>query len=221
MKKVAVVLAGCGFLDGAEIYESTLTLLKLDQLDVPYQCLAPNVPQMHVINHLTGEVVPGESRNVLIESARIARGQIQDVATVKASDFSAVIFPGGFGAAKNLCNFAVQGPDCDVNPEVSRLISEALTAQLPLGFICIAPAMMAKVAQQTGLQLRLTLGPDAEWNNKLGAMNQLAQACQVSEILVDEAHRVVSTPAYMQAERISQAAVGIEKLVSTVVGWLR
>ncbi|PIQ27649.1 isoprenoid biosynthesis protein ElbB [bacterium (Candidatus Blackallbacteria) CG17_big_fil_post_rev_8_21_14_2_50_48_46] len=221
MKKVAVVLSGCGVFDGAEIYESTLTLLNLDRLDLPYQCLAPNIPQMHVINHLTGEVMEAESRNVLVEAARIARGEIQDLATAKAEDFSAVIFPGGFGAAKNLCNFAVKGPDCDVNPEVERFISEALQAKLPLGFICIAPALMGKVAQRAGIKTSLTLGTGAEWAEKIEAMGQTHAACPVREIVVDEANRMISTPAYMEAGRISEAADGIENLVKTLAAWLR
>lgn len=221
MKKVAVVLSGCGVFDGAEIYESTLTLLNLDRLDVPYQCMAPNIPQMHVINHLTGQVAEGETRNVLVEAARIARGDILDLAQVKAADYSAVIFPGGFGAAKNLCDFAVKGPDCDVNPEVERLISEALDAKIPLGFVCIAPAIMGKVAQKVGIKTTLTLGTGAEWAEKMQAMGTPHLSCPVREVAIDEAHQIISTPAYMEAGRISEAADGIETLVKTLVGWLR
>ncbi len=221
MKKVAVVLSGCGVFDGAEIYESTLTLLNLDRLDVPYQCMAPNIPQMHVINHFTGQVVEGETRNVLVEAARVARGEIVDLAQVNAADYSAVIFPGGFGAAKNLCDFAVKGPDCEVNPEVERLISEALAAKIPLGFVCIAPAIMGKVAQKAGLQTTLTLGTGADWAEKMQAMGTHHLSCPVREVAIDEAHRIISTPAYMEAGRISEAADGIEKLVKTLVGWLR
>lgn len=220
MKKVAVVLSGCGVFDGAEIYESTLTLLKLDRLDVPYQCLAPNVPQLHVINHLNGEPMD-ETRNVLIEAARVARGEIQDLAEAKAEDFSAVIFPGGFGAAKNLCDFAVKGADCEVNSEVERFVREALRAELPLGFICIAPALLGKIAQKTGLQIQLTLGTDPDSAAAIEAMGQQHVACEVSDIVVDEARRIVTTPAYMLASRIREAAEGIDKLVETVVGWIR
>lgn len=221
MKKVAVVLSGCGVFDGAEIYESTLTLLRLDQLDVPYQCLAPNIEQMHVVNHLSGDPAAGESRNVLVEAARIARGDIKDLAEAKASDYSAVIFPGGFGAAKNLSNFAVKGPDAEVNSEVERFVKEAYQAKLPLGFMCIAPAVLGKIAQKAGIKTTLTLGSDAEWNSKLEAMGQQAVSCDAREVVVDEAHKLVTTPAYMVASRISEAAVGINKLVETVVGWLR
>ncbi|PKL76523.1 MAG: isoprenoid biosynthesis protein ElbB [Candidatus Melainabacteria bacterium HGW-Melainabacteria-1] len=220
-KPVAVVLSGCGVFDGAEIYESTLTLLRLDQQDMAYQCLAPNVPQLHVINHLTGEPSKDESRNVLIESARLARGDIKDLAEVKAADFSAVIFPGGFGAAKNLCDFAVHGPDCSVNSEVERFVLEATQQGLPMGFICIAPSVMGKIAQKAGWQTQLTLGTDADWGAKIDAMGQTHVACEVTEIVIDETRRIVSTPAYMLAGRISEAAVGINKLVDTIVGWLK
>lgn len=221
MKKIAVVLSGCGVFDGAEIYESTLTLLHLDRLDLPYQCLAPNIPQIHVINHLTGEVMAGESRNVLVEAARIARGEIRDLAAARAEEFSAVIFPGGFGVAKNLCDFAVQGPDCTVNPEVERLISEALQLKLPLGFICIAPALMGKVAQKAGLKTDLTLGTGHDWAQKIEAMGQNHHYCPVRDVTIDETHRIISTPAYMEAGRISEAADGIERLVKTLADWLR
>lgn len=221
MKKIAVVLSGCGVFDGAEIYESTLTLLNLDRLDLPYQCLAPNIPQLHVINHLTGEVMEGENRNVLIEAARIARGEIRDLAEAKAEEFSAVIFPGGFGVAKNLCDFAIKGPDCTVHPEVERLIMEAIQLKIPLAFICIAPALMGKVAQKAGLKMNLTLGNAQEWAEKIEAMGQYHQSCPVREVIVDETHRIISTPAYMEAGRISEAADGIERLVKTLANWLR
>lgn len=221
MKPVAVVLSGCGVFDGAEIYESTLTLLRLDQLDIPYQCMAPNVPQLHVINHLTGEVVKDEHRNVLIEAARVARGEIIDLAEAKADHYSAVIFPGGFGAAKNLCDFAVKGADCEVNSEVERIVTEALAARLPLGFICIAPAAMGKIAQLAGLKTKLTLGNDPDSAAGINAMGQQHIDCEVSEIVVDEVNRVVTTPAYMLAGRISEAAVGITKLVDQIHQWLK
>lgn len=220
MKKIAVVLSGCGVFDGAEIYESTLTLLALDRRNMAYQCMAPNIEQMHVINHLTGEVSEGESRNVLVEAARIARGEIMDLAEARAEDFAAVIFPGGFGAAKNLCNFAIKGPDCDVNSDVEKFILSALEHHLPLGFICIAPAIMGKVAQKSGRAANLTLGQGKEWAQKIEAMKQKHIACPVQDIVIDETLKVISTPAYQEAGRISEAADGIEKLVNKIASWL-
>lgn len=220
MKKVAVVLAGAGVFDGAEIYESTLTLLALDRQDLAYECLAPNILQYHVVNHLTGEVAELEHRNVLVESARVARGQIKDLAEAKLEDYAAVIFPGGFGVAKNLCDFAFKGPDCEVNPQVEQFVLSALKQKLPLGFICIAPALMGKIAQKAGLKLNLTLGTGADWAEKIAFMEQVHVSCEVGDTVRDETHRIVCTPAYQEAQRISEAADGIEKLVQVLKNWL-
>ena len=143
-KKIGVILSGCGVYDGSELNETVITLLAIDRAGAEAVCMAPNIEQMHVINHLSGEPTEGETRNVLVESARIARGNIKDTATVTAADFDALILPGGFGAAKNLCDFAVKGPDCNVNPDVSRLVKETVVAKKPLAAICIAPALLAK-----------------------------------------------------------------------------
>ena len=140
MPKVGVVLSGCGVNDGSEIHESIITLLALSRAGAEVQCMAPDTDQLHVVNHLTGEEAEGETRNVLVESARIARGDIVDIATVKGDDVDALIFPGGFGAAKNLCDFAVKGTDCTVHPDVLRLTKEMVSAKKPVGVICIAPA---------------------------------------------------------------------------------
>ncbi len=145
MAKVGVVLSGCGVYDGAEIHEAVITLLALDRAGAEAICMAPDTEQMHVVNHLTGDVAEGQSRNVLVESARIARGNIKNIKDVKAADIDALMFPGGFGAAKNLCDFAVKGADCSVNPEVTRLVKEVMSAKKPLAAVCIAPALISKV----------------------------------------------------------------------------
>src|SRR3990172_1601591 len=144
-KKIGVILSGCGVYDGSEIHEAVITLLAIDRLGAEAVMCAPNVPQMHVVNHLSGEVEAGASRNVLVESARIARGKIRDLAEVRAEEFDAVMLPGGFGAAKNLCDFAVKGKDCEVRPEVARLIREVHAQGKPVAAVCIAPAVLAKV----------------------------------------------------------------------------
>lgn len=219
MKKVGVVLSGCGVYDGAEIHESVITLLALDRAGAQIICLAPNIDQMHVINHLTGEEVKREKRNVLVESARIARGDIQDIAQATANDFDALIFPGGFGAAKNLCNFAVKGTDCEVNPQVARLVGETHQAGKPIGFICIAPAMAAKIFQEAGIAgVRLTIGTDKGTADAINSMGAVHVDCDVRNAVVDEDNKVVTTAAYMLAGNISEAAEGIEKLVDMIIG---
>ncbi|MBE0596812.1 MAG: isoprenoid biosynthesis glyoxalase ElbB [Desulfuromonadales bacterium] len=217
MPKVGVVLSGCGVFDGAEIHESVITLLALDRAGAEAVCMAPDVTQMHVVNHLTGEPAGGESRNVLVESARIARGKIKNIKDVQASDIDALIFPGGFGAAKNLCDFAVKGPACDIHPEVARLVREVIKAKKPLAAICIAPALISKVLGDDQLAHKLTIGTDADTAKALEAMGSTHEACPVREFVVDKENKIVSTPAYMLAGRISEAADGIEKTVKAVL----
>lgn len=211
--KIGVVLSGCGVMDGAEIHESVLTLLALSKAGIEAVCMAPDMDQMHVIDHLTGKET-GEKRNVLVESARIARGKIQNVKNVKASDVDALIFPGGYGAAKNLCDFAVRGAACKAQPDVARLASEVHQAGKPLGFICIAPALAGKIFE--GGKLKLTIGNEKEPAAEIVKMGHEHEACTVREISVDKKSRIVSTPAYMLAQNIAEAAEGIEKLVKEV-----
>jgi enhancing lycopene biosynthesis protein 2 len=216
-KKIGVVLAGCGVYDGSEIHEAVITLLAIDRAGAEAVCMAPDMEQMHVVNHLTGQPAAGETRNVLVESARIARGKIRNVKEVKASELDALIFPGGFGAAKNLCNFAVQGPACEVHPEVARLVREIVKAKKPLGAVCIAPALLSKVLGDDKLAHRLTIGNDADTAKALESMGSTHEACPVSEFIIDRQNKLVSSPAYMLAGRIAEAAEGIEKTVQALL----
>lgn len=217
MAKIGVVLSGCGVYDGSEIHEAVITLLAIDRAGAEAVCMAPNVEQMHVVNHLTGEVAEGETRNVLVESARIARGQIRNIKAVSAADLDALIFPGGFGAAKNLCDFAVKGADCTVQPEVARLVREVIAAKKPLAAVCIAPALVSKVLGSDKIAHKLTIGTDEATAAALSAMGTEHVACPVREFVVDRENKMVSTPAYMLAGRISEAAEGIEKTVRVLL----
>jgi len=208
-----VILSGCGVYDGAEIYESVITLLRLDQRGAQVQCFAPDIAQLHVINHLTGEEMP-ESRNVLVESARIARGEVKDIREANAEDFDALIVPGGFGSAKNLSNFAVEGTGCTVQPDVLALTEAFAEAGKPVGLICISPALAAKIY---GPGVICTIGNDADTAAALNKMGATHKDCAVSEIVEDKARKLVTTPAYMLAQSISEAASGINKLVDRVL----
>jgi len=212
-KKIAVILSGCGVYDGAEIHESVITLLRLDQRGAQVQCFAPNIAQLHVINHLTGEEMP-ESRNVLVESARIARGNIKDIREADVEDFDALIVPGGFGAAKNLSNFAVEGAGCTVQPEVLALAEAFAEVGKPVGLICISPALAAKIY---GPGVTCTIGNDADTAAAMNKMGATHADCAVTDIVEDKARKLVSTPAYMLAQSISEAASGINKLVDRVL----
>ncbi len=214
MARVGVILSGCGFKDGSEIHEATLTLLALDEAGAAVACLAPNVPQYMVVNHRTGQPA-AEKRQTLAESARIARGRVQDVADVSADDFDAVILPGGFGAAQTLCDFAVKGAACGIDPGVERLLVAMHAAGKPIGAWCIAPAVVARALGRHGV--KLTIGNDratAVALEKLGAKHADAA---VEEVVVDEAHRIVTTPAYMYDASIKAVWQGIRQGVAEVL----
>ena len=214
-KKIGVVLSGCGVYDGAEIHESVLTLLALDRRGAEAVVCAPDAPQMHVVDHRSGQVEAGASRNVLAESARIARGAIRDVAQVKAGEIDGLMLPGGFGAAKNLCDFAVKGASCAVHPEVARLVREVHAQGKPVGAVCIAPALVAKVLGAE--KPRLTIGTDEATAQGLEAMGATHVACAVTEVAVDLERKLVSTPAYMLGKRISEVADGIDEAVGALL----
>ena len=220
MKKVGVLLSGCGVNDGAEIHESVITMLALDRAGAEMVLMAPNIDQMHVVNHYTGQEMD-EYRNVLVESSRVARGNIKDMAEISANDMDALIIPGGFGVAKNLCDYAMAGPDCSINPDVYRLISELKLLNKPIGAICIAPAMMAKILGELDESANMTIGSDETTSKDIEAMGSVHVECQVSEIVVDEGKNLVTTPAYMEAKTIKDAADGIEKLVKQVLSMIK
>lgn len=216
-KRIGVLLSGCGFLDGSEVQESVLSLLFLDRAGAEAICLAPDIEQAQTVNHLSLRSAAGKHRNVLAESARIARGRVFDLNMVGADQLDGLIVPGGYGAARTLSDFAVAGEQCRVRPEVSRLFLEMLKAHKPVGLICIAPALMAKVAQESGIKPRLTIGKDPNTVTLLEKMGAEHVESPVTGIVVDKDHKIVSTPAYMLGTRISDVATGIEKLVTAVL----
>lgn len=212
-KRIAVILSGCGVFDGSEIYESVLTLLRIDQNGAESQCFAPNITQHNVINHLTGEEMP-ESRNVLVEAARLARGEIMSLDECSADDFDGLIIPGGFGAAKNLSDFALTSAEMTIQPDVAAVVQGFAKANKPVGLICIAPAMAGKLF---GQGVRCTIGNDAQTAQAIKKTGAKHVDCAVHDVVVDEKHKLVSTPAYMLAGSISEAATGINALVDTVL----
>ena len=214
MKQVAVILSGSGVFDGAELHEAVLTLLAIEQEGASYQCFAPDVEQLHVVNHLTGEVAEGETRNVLVESARIARGNIKPVTDCDVNAFDTLILPGGFGAAKNLCTFAVDGDKCTFNEEVLEVCKAFAKAKKPAAYACIAPALAAKVYSN---KTKLTIGDDEATACGLNALGATHVECPVDEVVVDNDAKLVTTPAYMLAQNVSEANASISKMVKTVL----
>ena len=213
-KKIGVVLSGCGVYDGSEIHEAVFTLLAIDANGAEAVCLAPDI-ELAEVNHLNGDST-GATRNVLRESARIARGNIRNIAEASAAELDAIILPGGFGAAKNLCDFAVNGPAATIQPDVARLLKEMAAAGKPIGAICIAPALIAVLFGKE-IAPQVTIGTDEGTAAAINATGSCHVKCPVTEFVVDRANKIVSTPAYMLAGRISEAYEGITRTVKAVI----
>ncbi len=216
MIQVGVILSGCGFLDGAEIHEAVSTLLALDRAGATWVAFAPDVAQADVVDHAASTPESG-ARNVLRESARIVRGEIEPTTALDMAKLDALVLPGGFGAAKNLCDFATAGPAARVRPEIQAALRDAHRRGKPIGAICIAPALVAASFRGTDVHPELTIGDDPETARALVSMGAIHRTCDVRSVVVDRKNRIVSTPAYMLARRISEAAEGIEKLVAEVL----
>jgi enhancing lycopene biosynthesis protein 2 len=218
--KVAVVLSGCGVFDGTEIHEAVSVLIHLSRAGAAYECFAPDMAQAHVVNHLTGEPAARESRNVLVESARIARGAIRPLDQLDPKNFDAVFFPGGFGAAKNLCDFAFKGAECAVEPGVERVVKAFHGAGKPVGLCCIAPVIAARVlgTKHGGPGVSVTIGNDAGTAGAIVAMGSKHQERAVTQACVDASRRVVTAPAYMYDAPVHAVYEGIGAMVESVLG---
>ncbi len=214
-KSIAVILSGCGNQDGAEIHESTLTLLAIHKNGADYSCYAPNIKQHHTLNHITGKEMD-EERNVLIESARIARGSITDLAEFSAADHDALILPGGLGAAKNLSDYAFAGTACTINPDVQKAVTDMIAAGKPIGALCIAPVILARLLED----VLITVGQDPAAIAAVESMGARHRTTLQTEVVVDKEHRIVTTPCYMLNARVDQIAAGAERLVKEVLDLL-
>src|SRR5688572_27591397 len=213
--KVGLVLSGCGVFDGSEIHEAVSCLIALDRRGAQIVCMAPNIAQAGVTNHLSKQPAAGQTRNVLEESARIARGKIRDIATVQASELDALVLPGGFGAAKNLSDFAAKGAACTVNPEVERLVSEMHAAGKPVGLACIAPVLAAKILSKH--RPRLTIGTDKGTADAINSMGGQHVNADPTGVVTDEQNRLVTTPCYMNDVGPWTVFQGVEKMVEQVL----
>ncbi len=211
-KLFAVILSGCGHQDGAEIHEATLTLWAIHKNGADYQCFAPDIPQHHVLNHITGQEM-NEQRNVLIESARIARGRILDLAAFDAAGVDGLVLPGGLGAAKNLCTYAFDGPDCTVNEDVARAIRTMHQQGKPIGALCIAPVIVARVLGD----VEVTIGQDETTAANLVKMGARHTSTWQGEVAIDRANRVVTTPCYMLDSRVDQIGEGADNVIRAML----
>ncbi|HHN47430.1 MAG TPA: isoprenoid biosynthesis glyoxalase ElbB [Bacteroidales bacterium] len=212
MKKFAIIISGCGVYDGAEIHETVMTMLAIKKAGADYQMFAPDMPQYHVINHLTGEEMP-EKRNVLVESARIARGNIKPLAEYDPKDYDALILPGGFGVAKNLCTFAFDGADCTLNPDVEKAVKATHAAKKPIGALCIAPVLISKLLGD----VEVTIGQDAGTAEAITRMGSTHVKTTHGEVVVDKKHNVFTTPCYMLDANIIQIELGAMNVVEAMM----
>ena len=212
MKKFAVLISGSGVFDGAEIHETVLTMLAIKKTGAEYQIFAPDMMQHHVINHLTGEEMP-EIRNVLVESARIARGNVKPLAEYDPKDYDALILPGGFGAAKNLCTFAFDGANCKVQPDVEKAVKDTHALNKPIGALCIAPALISKLLGD----VELTIGQDAGTAETISKMGSKHIRTTHGEVVVDKKHNVFTTPCYMLDANIMQIELGAMNVVEAMM----
>ena len=216
MKKIGVVLSGCGAQDGSEIHEAVITLLSLDRAGAHAKIMAPDMKQLHVINHLSGKTMKS-NRNSLIESSRIARGKIVPINTVKGEDIDAIIFPGGTGMAKNIFNYGLVGKDFTIISDVERITIESLKLGKPIGAICIAPVMIAKVLQNMGINGTVTGGYNQQIIEDIEDMGINTKQVGAEDIVIDELNKIISTPAYVEGKSIGEVATGITKLVDKVL----
>lgn len=212
MKKIAVVLSGCGVYDGAEIHEAVLTMFAIDSNGAAYEIFAPDIDQHHVVNHLKGTETD-ETRNVLIESARIARGKIKALSEFSGKTFDAIIFPGGYGAAKNLSSFAFDGSNCRVNDQVEAVIREMVSLGKPIGALCISPVILAKILGN----VKITIGDDPETIRAIEEMGATHVTTTHGEVVVDQQKKIVTTPCYMLDATIAQIGEGANNLVKAIL----
>ncbi len=210
----AIVLSGCGRADGSEIHETTCAMLAIDCLNATYQCFAPNINQAMVVNHITGNKVE-EQRNVLVESARIARGNIKDLKDFNPKDFDAIVFPGGIGAVINWCDFSESGVSCKVETSVRKAIWDSYKSSLPIGAMCIAPVLIAKVLGAEGV--KVTIGNDEKVIASIVKTGAVHENKEAKEVCVDQIHKVVTTPAYMLASSIKEVCEGADNMIKALL----
>ena len=211
-KQTAIILSGCGVYDGAEIHEAILTMLAIAKQNADYTIFAPDIEQHHVINHLKGEETT-EKRNVLVEAARIARGDIKALSDYRVQDFDALFIPGGFGAAKNLSSFAFDGANCTIEKETERAIIETHSAKKPIGALCITPALIAKVLKD----VKVTIGQDKATAEAIEQMGSTHANSNHGEVIIDEANKLATTPCYMLDANLVQIAEGADNIVKAVL----
>ncbi len=221
--KIGVLLSGCGVYDGAEIQEAVLTLLAIEEIGAKAVCISINKDQHHVVNHLTGEEMP-EKRNILVESARIARGEVLDIGSVEPADIDALVIPGGFGSAKNFTEWAFEGPAGSIDPKVKLLLVNLINIGKPIAALCVSPIVVAKAFEGSAVHPSMTLGSDKEaspydiggFSDGLTSTGAIAHMKSIREIQIDEVNKIVSAPCYMMEASILDVRKNIRKAIEAL-----
>lgn len=221
--KIGVLLSGCGVYDGVEIQEAVLTLLAIEEIGAKAVCIGLNQNQHHVINHLTGEEMP-EKRNMLIEAARIARGEIQDITTVAPADLDALVIPGGFGSAKNFTSWAFDGPEGSIDSKVKLLIVNMVNVGKPIAALCVSPIVVAKAMEGSSVKAKLTIGTDIApspydikgFSNGLESLGASTTMKMIDEIEIDKENKIITAPCYMMEASIVEVRKNIRKAIETI-----
>ena len=221
--KIGVLLSGCGVYDGAEIQESVLTLLAIEEMGAEAICISVDENQYHIVNHLTGEEMPG-ARNMLVEAARIARGKIHEISTISPSMIDALIIPGGFGSAKNFTKWAFAGPECEINPKVKLLLVNMINVGKPIVALCVSPIIVAKALQDSKIHTKMTIGTDQEpspyditsFVDGLRTSNVETSMKSVHEIEIDSKNKIITAPCYMMEASILDVRKNIQKALEAL-----
>jgi enhancing lycopene biosynthesis protein 2 len=221
MPKIGVILSGCGVFDGTEVTEAVMTMYFLEKKGADIVYMAPDIQQYHVVNHLNGELSEGGGRNVLEEAARIVRGNIKNMKDINIDELDALVIPGGFGAAKNLTSYAIDGNNCKVNQDVKDAVKKIIEAKKPLAAICIAPVLVAKALEGTGIKSKLTIGNDEKVAGSIKSFGATHVECPVKEAVVDEKNKIVTTPAFMLGQNTLEVAAGIEDTIEKLYKFLK
>jgi enhancing lycopene biosynthesis protein 2 len=222
--KIGVLLSGCGVYDGAEIQETVFALLAIEELGAEAICLSVNKNQHHVVNHLTGEEMP-ESRNMLVEAARIARGAVHDISTFDNTQIDALVIPGGFGSAKNFTTWAFEGPNGSILPEIKELIQQCISDKKPIAALCVSPVIVGLALNQSDLQATMTLGTDKEkspyeinaFSSGLSQTGVQVEMKTIREIALDEKLKIVSAPCYMMDASIVEIRTNIQQAMQALI----
>ena len=221
--KIGVLLSGCGVYDGAEIQESVLTLLAISEAGHEAVCISINDNQHHVINHLTGEEMP-ETRNMLIESARIARGSVTEISKISPADIDALVIPGGFGSAKNFTTWAFNGPGGDIRADVKLLIVNLINVGKPIVALCVSPIVLAKALEGSTIELNLTMGSTksaspysiSDFMEGINVTGASTSERELTEILIDTKNKVISAPCYMMEATILEIRHNIKQAIDAL-----